>query len=315
MLSPFFIVGPTAVGKTGIAIAVAERCDAEVVNADAFQLYAGLDVLAAKPSAQERLRVPHHLVGTVLFSEIYDVARYRKQARQCLDEIAHTGRTALVVGGSGLYVKSLTHGLSSLPPAQPGLRGELDALDLETLRRRLFALDPVTAGTIDAKNKRRLVRAVEVCETTGRPFSAFREEWSSPGTCATPIGVLLTRSKPELDARIKQRVAAMFAQNVVEEVRAVPSEYAAGPASKMIGWREIQAHLRGEIDVKICMKIIEIATRQYAKRQMTWFRRETVFEAMSLDGDDFDTRTVDRICERIRQPVRRDLEVNGRGRQ
>ena len=302
MPSSFFIVGPTAVGKTCLAVAVAERCGAEIVNADAFQLYAGLDLLTAKPSPEQLHRARHHLVGTVPLTDVFNVARYQQGARQCLDEIALRQRPALVVGGSGLYVKSLTHGLSPLPPAQPELRAELDTLDLETLRQRLATLDPACAAVIDTRNKRRLVRAVEVCITTGQPFSAFREEWSKSPARTSPIGVLLVRGKAGLNARIKHRVETMFQRGVVEEVRAVAPVSVARTAAGTIGWREIQAHLRGECDLKTCMERIEFATRRYAKRQLTWFRKETIFEELALaDGDECSPRDVDFLCRRVRR--------------
>ena len=301
MSAPFFIVGPTAVGKTGIAVAVAERCGAEIINADAFQVYAGLRLLTAKPSQDELRRVPHHLVGAVALSETYNVARYAEAAHVCLNEITRRQRPAIIVGGSGMYVKALTHGLSPLPPAQPVLRAVLETLDLATLQKRLRALDPATSDVVDGKNKRRLVRAIEVCEVTGRRFSEFRDRWVSAAESVASSGVFLVRPKCELDERIKRRVKAMFACGVIEEVQAIDPQHVSETASRMIGWREMRAYLTGEFTLATCLEKIEAATRRYAKRQITWFRGERIFEEFVLSDGSGIAVTVDHICERLGQ--------------
>ena len=299
MPSPFFIVGPTAVGKTGMAVAVAERLGAEIVSADAFQVYEGLDLLTAKPSPDECRRVPHHLIGTVPLTEAYSVARFVKEARSCLDGIARRGQLAIVVGGSGMYVKALTHGLSPLPPAQPALRAKLEDTDADTLLRRLWLLDPVTAARIDAKNRRRLIRAVEVCVTTGKRFSDFRGKWDAPDASDGYAGVLLGRDRTMLYARIKCRVEEMFARGVVDEVRAVSWRNLSDTASRMIGWRELRAYLDGQLELKDCIDQIETATRRYAKRQMTWFRGENAFEPIVLSESGDPVTVIDEICRRL----------------
>jgi tRNA dimethylallyltransferase len=280
---PFFIVGSTAVGKSEIAAEVAARCDGEIVGADAFQIYEGFPLLTAKPSPETLCRVSHHLIGTVSLTEDYSVARYGESARQCLESIAGRGRTAIVVGGSGLYVKALTHGLSPLPPAQPELRAELDGADLEALNARLRSLDPAAADFIDRKNKRRVVRALEVCLTIGGRFSDHRALWSSTDeTPSLPSGVVLTRDRRELCERIDRRVEAMFQQGALEEVRGTPPERIGPTASRIIGLADIRAYLDGAISRRECVERIQAATRQYAKRQTTWFKRETIFATLDL---------------------------------
>jgi tRNA dimethylallyltransferase len=282
MQNPFFIVGQTAAGKTEAALALAEQCAAEIVGADAAQVYAGLDLLTAKPSPRDRARVAHHLVGTVPLADAYNVARYRADALHCLDSIQARGRRALVTGGSGLYVKALTHGLSPLPSADPVLRAELELLDAAALLARLEALDPVTASTIDAKNKRRLVRAVEVCLSTGQAFSRQRDHWSSDADAPATRGVFLFRDPADMHARIEARVETIFAAGVLDEVRAVP-ENAPGPtAARIIGLSDIRLHLDGKLTLGACKDRLKAATRQYAKRQMTWFKRELIFEPVNL---------------------------------
>jgi len=274
----FIIAGPTAVGKSAIAVAVAERCDGEIIGADAFQLYRGLDILTAKPAPALRTRVPHHLVGEIPLTQSFDVAQYLTLARQRIAEVQSRNHVPIVVGGTGMYLRALTRGLADLPGANATLRAELEAQPLTELQRRLAELDPAGATHIDLKNPRRVVRALEVCLLTGRPFSSFREQWSAPESSTR--GVVLTLDRDTLHARIEHRTAAMFDAGVVEEVAQCGE---LGPtASQVLGLREVRAHLAGEMTRAACMTGLAQATRHYAKRQMTWFRRETNLEKMDL---------------------------------
>ena len=282
MPAPFFMVGPTAVGKSSLAVEVAARCGAEIVGADAFQVYVGFDLLTGKPSATERARVKHHLIGTTPPTEVYNVARYLNDAETCLRAIFGEGKPVIVVGGTGLYVKALTHGLSPLPEANHALRAELETLDAPVLLMRLRALDPVSAAAIDGHNKRRLVRALEVCLLTGQPFSSHRIRWERQASADKVNGVFLVRPKDDLRHRIGERVAAMFDQGVVEEVRAAMGLPLSATASRMIGWRDIQEVLGGRQTLAECRAKIVVSTRQYAKRQVTWFQREKHFEQVDL---------------------------------
>ncbi len=272
----FYLLGPTASGKSELAVEVAERCGAEIVGADAFQIYAGLQQLTAQPDRELLARVPHHLIGQIPLTESFDVAQYAALARHRTEEIHARGKRVLVVGGTGLYVRALTHGIAALPPADVNLRAEFAALPLVELVGKLRDLDPKSAAGIDLKNPRRVIRALEVCVLTGRPFSSFREEWKTapPGI----RGVVLMRPREELHARIEHRTAAMFEHGVVEEIRAAGE--VGSTAAQAIGLREIRAHLAGEISRDECIARITLATRQYAKRQLTWFRRETQFESI-----------------------------------
>ena len=279
--SPFFIIaGPTAVGKSAVAVAVSERCGGEIVSADAFQIYRGLDILTAKPSADLRARVPHHLIGEIPLTATFDVAQYLRAARERIGEIRAHERVPIVTGGTGLYLRALTHGLADLPGADAPLRADLESHPPAELQRRLAELDPAGAAQIDLQNPRRVIRALEVCLLTGRPFSSFREQWAAapPGI----RGIVLTLERATLNARIDQRTAAMFADGVLDEVRACGDT---GPtAGQTIGLREIRAHLAGEISRADCIAAIQLATRRYAKRQMTWFRRETFLEPVEVTG-------------------------------
>jgi tRNA dimethylallyltransferase len=286
MPETFFVVGQTAAGKTAAAIDLAGRGGGEIVSADAFQVYAGLDLLTAKPTPADRARVPHHLVGSVPLSEAYSVARFRADALACLAKIHGRGRRAIVVGGSGLYVKALTHGLSELPEADPALRAELESQEAVVLLERLQALDPAMARVIDARNKRRLVRALEVCLTTGQPVSRQRDTWVRERAPADTRGVFLFRERADLYARIDARVEAIFAAGVLDEVRALPAGALGPTAERIIGLADIRLHLAGELTLPMCKGRLKAATRQYAKRQMTWFKRESIFEPVNLSRGD-----------------------------
>jgi tRNA dimethylallyltransferase len=271
----FFIVGPTAVGKSDVAAAVANRLGAEIVSADAFQIYRGLDLLTAKPDPATLAKAPHHLIGAVPLSEEMNVEKYRAMA----EEIIERDKPVIVVGGTGLYVKALTHGLATLPGANSKLREKLERTTSEELFRSLCALDSDGAAKVDRQNRRRLIRAVEVCLLTGKPFSSLRIEWSQS---LPENGVLVARERIELYARINRRVEEMFAAGVVEEVRAVKN---LGPtAEKTLGLREIRALLAGEVSQAECIAKIQQATRRYAKRQLTWFQRQTNFASLNLSA-------------------------------
>ena len=279
VICPFFIIaGPTAVGKSDIAVNVAERCGGEIVGADAFQIYRGLEILTAQPSSELRARAPHHLVGEIPLTQSFDVAQYLDAARQRIAEIRARGRVPVVTGGTGLYLRALTRGLADLPGADTALRAELEKESLADLQRRLAELDPLGAAQTDLRNPRRVIRALEVCLLTGRPFSSFREQWTAPPHGIR--GIVLTLDRETLNARIDRRTAAMFAAGVIEEVRAAG---AAGPtASQTLGFREIRALLAGDLGQADCIAALQHATRRYAKRQMTWFRRETALESVDL---------------------------------
>ena len=304
----FFIVGPTATGKSELAADVALKVDGEIVNADAFQIYSGFDILSAKPNAATQAKVRHHLVGSVSPAEEMNAAKFRSLASAVINEIESRGKLPIVVGGSGLYLKALTHGLSETPAADAQLRNELNQLGLDELRQRLEQLDPKAAEEIDLKNKRRVVRALEIGLLTGRPVSEQREKWKQeitpqrsggfPAAEATvnrrsgdrrslsqelapsSRGVFVFRDRDDLYARINRRVEEMFKDGVIQEV--AKAERVGATASKMIGFREIKENLQGNLPINRCVSAIQQATRRYAKRQLTWFRRQPNFESLNL---------------------------------
>jgi len=273
MRGVFFIVGPTATGKSEIAADVARELGTEIVSADAFQIYRGFDLLTAKPDAATLAKVPHHLIGTMSILGEMNAEKFRKLALQTISKIHSRQKLAIVVGGSGLYIKALTHGLSIAPAADPDVRARLNELSLADLQKKLRTLDPHAA--VDFKNRRRVVRAIEICLLSGKPASGQRT-WKGE----TTQGVFVFRDRDDLYGRINSRVEEMFENDVIEEVRNAGAM--SDTASKMIGLREIRELLDGKMSILQCVAAIQQATRRYAKRQLTWFRRQTNFQPLNL---------------------------------
>lgn len=277
------IVGPTASGKTALALALAERlpsligrAGAEIVSADSRQIYREMDIATAKPSATERARVHHHLLDVVAPDESYTLAEYQRDAQAAIADIASRGNLPLLVGGTGLYVRAVVDGLA-IPEVepQPALRAELEAevaqRGLSALVERLRALDPVAAGRIDLANPRRVIRALEVCIASGKPFS---EQQGSRPTPYAPILLGLRMERDLLYARADARIAAMLAAGLVAETQALVARGYAWtlPSMSSLGYREIGAYLRGELPLDVARTRFEQATHAYVRRQMTWFR-------------------------------------------
>jgi tRNA dimethylallyltransferase len=252
--------------------------------------------------------VPHHLVGVIPLMQSFDVAQYLRLAQERIDAIRGRGRIPIVAGGTGLYLRALTHGLADLPSGDPTLRAQLELQSTGELVRQLAELDPVAHEQVDLQNRRRVVRALEVCMLTGRPFSSFRGQWDAPSVKAT--GVVLNRPREELHARINQRTEAMFAAGVVDEVRATGE---IGPtACQTLGWREINALLTGAMSQAECVQAIQQTTRQYAKRQLTWFRREPHLEWVEIASTDISSSLIDDVVRRAIGEQRHGTDEHGR---
>ncbi len=277
------LVGPTAGGKTALALALAERLPAalglrgaEIVSADSRQVYRLMDIATAKPTAEQQARVRHHLLDVVWPDESYTLAEYQRDAQAAIADIWARGRLPLLVGGTGLYVRAVVDGLAipAVPP-QPALRAELEAelaqRGSDALAERLRALDPVAATRIDTQNPRRLIRALEVCIASGRPFS---EQQGKRPTPYREVMLGLTMAREALYARADTRIAAMLAAGVVAETEALVARgYSWSlPAMSSLGYREIGAYLRGETTLAEAVVQFEQATHAYTRRQMTWFR-------------------------------------------
>ena len=218
-LQPIFLAGPTATGKSEVALLLAEKLNGEIVSVDSMQVYRGMDIGTAKPSPEERLRVPHHLIDVVEVSEPFDAAQFVKLARAAVAEIQSRKRVPILCGGTGLYFNAFLEGLGAAPPADAALRAELEAISLPELLNELATRDPATYEKIDRQNPRRVIRAVEVIRLTGKPFSQQRAAWKpSAENPSPPRFFALTRSNEDLRRRIDARVDQMFARGLVAGV-------------------------------------------------------------------------------------------------
>lgn len=272
------LVGPTASGKTEAAIEVAEALGAEVVSVDSMLVYRGMDVGTAKPSAEQRARVPHHLIDVVEPSEAFSVARFQALAREVIDGIRFRGNAVLLAGGSGLYLRAVVDDLE-FPRTDPGTRAEVEVLAAtpgpERLHARLDELDPVAAQGIAPENVRRTIRALEVAAVTGRAFSSYAAAWDRfPAERMRAAGIEVPRV--ELAARIEARVRSMVGQGVLEEVQALVGRGLGGwlTASQAIGYAEFARHLDGECTLDEAVAGTVRRTKELARRQMVWFRRD-----------------------------------------
>lgn len=266
------IAGPTATGKSRLAVEIATAMDGEIIGADAFQIYQGLSLLTAQPAADILDAVPHHLIGSLDPDDACSAARYSELAREAMKKIRRRNRMPVVAGGTGLYIKALTHGLDTSPPANEALRTELTAMDLPALVERLRNIDPEALSLVDVKNPQRVIRAIELIETTQRPLREFRNSWRQP--CPDVIGFWLEPDRDELRTAIERRTRQMFEAGVVEEVRTARHLAPLAPG-RAIGFEVIGQFLDGKISEPDCRRQVEIATRRYAKRQMTWFRNQS----------------------------------------
>ena len=270
------VVGPTATGKTALAVALAQRCGGEVVNADSMQLYRGMDIGTAKPTLAERGGVPHHLLDVWHVREPASVAEYRRRARAEIDRLRAVGTVAFLVGGSGLYVRAVLDELE-FPGTDPAVRArlesELDQVGPAQLHARLARLDPVAADNVLPTNGRRIVRALEVIELTGAPFRAQLPD-PRPHYPALIIG--LDRAAPELDERIAVRVERMWAAGFVAEVEALAADgLRDGPtASRALGYAQVLAQFDGTLTAEEARERTVTTTRRFVRRQRSWFRRD-----------------------------------------
>lgn len=272
-MEPIYIAGATASGKSAVALLVAEQLGGEIISVDSMQVYRGLNIGTAKPTPQERARVAHHLVDVAELNESFDVARFIRLAGEAHRDIASRGRVTIYCGGTGLYFNGLISGIGDGPPGDPDLRAKLEATPLPELLEELAKSDPETFSQIDRSNARRVVRAVEVIRQTRNPYSAQRASWKKK---AAGRWFGLTRERSDLARLINLRVDSMFASGLVEEtVELLKSGLEENrTAMQAIGYRQVVEHLRGERDLQTTISLVKQKTRQYAKRQGTWFRNQ-----------------------------------------
>jgi len=290
------VVGPTATGKSDLAVELALRLGGEIVNADSMQLYRGMDVGTAKLSPAERRGVPHHLLDIWEVTEPADVATYQRLAREVMAGIRARGRLPVLVGGSGLYLRAVLDDLD-FPGTDPALRdrleGELVALGAPALHERLATVDPQAAARILPTNGRRLVRALEVVELTGLPFRAALPTFAA--SVVPTVQVALGLDRPLLDERISRRVDHMWAHGLVEEVRGlVPAGLREGrTASRALGYAQVLRHLDGEWTEEQARAETVRATRKFARRQESWFRRDPRVHWLPVGRNDLATEVME----------------------
>lgn len=283
-MTVLLLLGPTATGKSAVAVVVAEAVGAEIISADARAVYRGLEIGTDRPPPSVQARVPHHLVGVLDPGERYDAAAFRRDCERLVAEIHARGRRAIIVGGSTLYVRALTRGLFPGPPAQPHLREELARRPLAELHAELARVDPASAARIHPSDRVRIVRALEVHRLTGRPLSGW---WGKERTFPFPlVKVALTAERGELHRRIEARVARMFDRGLVEEARrlwesGVPRD---APAARTIGYRELFPFFAGEHDLDEARRRIVRNTKAYARRQLAFFRAESDVDWIDVTG-------------------------------
>jgi tRNA dimethylallyltransferase len=298
-----FLVGPTASGKSAVALALAEKLGGEIISIDSMQVYRGLDIGTAKPSAAERARVPHHLIDVVELTAPFDAAKFVELAGRAEKEIRARGRVPIFCGGTGLYLKAYLEGLGHAPPGDAKLRAQLETMPLDDLLRELQERDPTTFERIDKQNPRRVVRALEVIRLTGQPFSQQRAGWTAPSTLHPQPSTLfgLHRPAPDLHTRINIRVDEMFARGLVEETRQLlPRGLERNrTAMQAIGYRQVVEHLRGERSLADTIELVKVKTRQFAKRQMTWFRNQLRVNWIDVQAEASPEWMVERIGSRL----------------
>ena len=295
------VVGATATGKSDLGVTLAERLDGEVVNADAFQLYRGMDIGTAKLPVAERRGIPHHQLDVLDVTQEATVAAYQRAARADLDGILRRGRTPVVVGGSGLYLRAVLDHLD-IPPTDPQVRArleaELEATGVEPLRRRLELVDPVAAQRIEPRNGRRIVRALEVYEVTGRPFSASLPDRRH----LLPTTMLgLRTDRATLDARVEARVRRMWESGLVDEVCDLEARGLRDgrTASRAVGYAQALAYLDGDLSADRAQEETVARTRRLVRRQESWFGADPRIRWLDAQAPDLADRAVAEVAGRV----------------
>ena len=304
MTDPLIVItGATAGGKSGAALVLAERVEAEIVSADSMQVYRGMDIGTAKPDAATCRRVPHHVIDLVDPWEGFSAQRFVEASTAAVADIRRRGRVPLVVGGTVLYIRALTEGLFEGPaadwPVRNRLAAEADEHGADALHRRLADVDPASAEAIHPNDLRRIVRALEVYETTGQPISRQQRQFDPPDVAARRRLIVLDRDRADLYARIDRRVDRMMADGWLEEVRRL-IDHPKGmgrEASQALGYRELRDHVGGRSTLEEAVTLTKQHTRQFAKRQLTWFRRFGDALWVHADVGDSASTLADRLAE------------------
>ena len=301
--SPLLLAGPTASGKSEVALFLAEQLNGEIISVDSMQVYRGLDVGTAKPSLDEQRRVRHHLIDVVSLEESFDVARFVSLAQAAVRDIQSRGKFPILCGGTGFYFKAFLEGLGEAPSSDPVLRRQLEAIPLAELLVELSQRDAAAYQKIDRQNPRRVIRAIEAIRLTGRPFSEQRtstqpKEGRGDATCFA-----LERESSDVRARMNVRVDTMFARGLVGETEKLLAQGLEKNATAMqaIGYRQVVEHLRGERSLDDTVMLVKQRTWQFARRQMTWLRRQLPVTWLPCEPDELATEIAALILDRLKE--------------
>lgn len=284
------IVGPTAVGKTALTLSLAEKVGGEVISADSMQVYRGMDIGTAKLTPAERARIPHHLIDVVEPGEAFSAADYQRLARAAVDEIASRGRIPVFSGGTGMYIRAAIDDynfvtVSNNPRVRDELRRQARDTGLSQLYARLTDLDPPVAARVHKNDERRIIRALEVFETTGRPLSFWESQKDARQAIYDAVFIGLDRPRAELYARIDQRVETMVATGLLDEVSALMTRGMSLVAHQALGYKEVIPFLEGRCSFQEMMETLKRETRRYAKRQLTWFRADARVQWLNISDE------------------------------
>ena len=300
------LVGPTATGKSAIAVELAQALDAEIVSCDSMQVYRQTAVLTQSPTHAQRVQVQHHLIDCIEPTEDFSVGEYRRMAAPVIDRLLSHGKRALVVGGTGLYLRSLTQGLCDAPPADVKVREQLWSechnLGSVKLYNRLRGVDSTAAARIHRNDARRIIRALEVYALTGRPISSWWQQASAELLQGQATVIGLTRDRDELYKRIDERLLRMvYEEGVINEARALLRQSLSRTARQVHGLSDIERYLAGVVSLKDTVEIWQQRVRNYAKRQLTWFRGTPKIQWLTIPADEHPWETAERVRELIRR--------------
>lgn len=282
------IAGPTAVGKTALSIEIAKRYGAEIISSDSRQYYRELSIGTAKPSKEEQAGVQHHFIDSLSIHDAYSIGQFERDVINRLDKCFSERDVMIMTGGSGMHIRAITHGLDDFPDVDKALRDRWEAIfenqGITPLQKAIVDRDPVYALIVDMDNSRRLIRALSVMDVEDQPFSSYLNQ-PAKERLFTPIYVILEREREALYDRINKRVDLMIHQGLVSEARAV-YEYRHLQALNTIGYKELFDHFDGDHDLDRAIDLIKRNSRRYAKRQMTWFRKEDYWNRITADDND-----------------------------
>ncbi|MDP2905416.1 MAG: tRNA (adenosine(37)-N6)-dimethylallyltransferase MiaA [Candidatus Omnitrophota bacterium] len=298
-----FLVGPTASGKTAAAVIFAKRIGAEIISCDSMQVYKGMDIITSKPFPALRKKVPHYLIGVVSLAKDYDVTRFRRAALNKAKDILKRGKIPLFVGGTGLYMSVLLDGIFKTKASDPRLRERLYKLAQNKgslyLYNRLLRVDPAAALKIHPNDTRRLIRALEVFTATGKPISELQKKRKGLYADYDVKILCLGLKRERLYRRIEQRVERMFNKGLLDEVRKLLRRKLSRTASAAIGIKELKGYFDGQYDLAEAKELVKLNTRRYAKRQLTWFRKDKRITWVKLTGNESPKETADKLWKKF----------------